>query len=692
MLRVLFGLCLLSSAASAQPRGYEVVDVQSVRAEGNPADWVRNVAAPSNPPEFTCDILVAGAGMGGVAAALRAAGRGHTVCLTEETGWIGGQMTAGGVSALDENRFIEFTGGARSYYEMRRRIRDHYRNHYSLAPAAARLEDFNPGSCYVSPLCFEPKVGVSVLDQMLASQGERIRQFLRTQIIDLEIASGVIRSALAYRFENRDVIRIRPRFVLDATETGDLLPLARVPYVVGSEAKSETGEPHAQASANQACVQSFTYPFAIEHRPGELHKIPVPPDYQQLRDSQNFSLLMNYPAELGWKGDVQYTMFGEDPPIPNNQSPRPFFGWRRLLARGNFAGPDAPRDLALMNWPRQDYHAESLLDRKPLDVSRVLQQAKRVSLAFLYWLQNDLPRDDGRGKGYPELMLRADVMGSGDGLSQYPYIRESRRIRARSTVVEQDIVAEYQSGSRARWFPDSVGTAFYMVDIHPCGAGERGRMMMPKPFQIPLGTLIPQGVSNLLAAGKNLGVTHLTNGAFRLHPVEWNIGEAAGTISSLALEQKSFPDVPAVQRELVQAGVPLVWFDDLPVSHPLFAAVQGSAIRGFYPLNAQDLHASVDAPISRGEAAEVLAAFFERKLSNAPSTALDVPSSHAHAAAIRTAIELGWMAADHRNWFHPDLPFYWSDWREDRFPRPLPSFVTARSGPVTRGELAKRMR
>jgi hypothetical protein len=68
-------------------------------------------------------------------------------------------LTPGSVSALDENRFIEVTGGTRAYYEFRRRVRDHYRRGYKLSEAAARRENLNPGACYVSPLCFEPAAG-----------------------------------------------------------------------------------------------------------------------------------------------------------------------------------------------------------------------------------------------------------------------------------------------------------------------------------------------------------------------------------------------------------------------------------------------------------------------------------------------------------------------------------------------------
>src|SRR3712207_8972640 len=48
------------------------------------------------------------------------------------------------------------------------------------------------------------------------------------------------------------------------------------------------------------------------------------------------------------------------------------------------------------------------------------------------------------------------------------------------------------------------------------------------PFQVPLGAMIPVRVNNLIAGCKNIGTTHVTNGCYRLHPVEWTIGEAAG--------------------------------------------------------------------------------------------------------------------------------------------------------------------
>jgi hypothetical protein len=76
---------------------------------------------------------------------------------------------------------------------------------------------------------------------------------------------------------------------------------------------------------------------------------------------------------------------------------------------------------------------------------------------------------------------------------------------------------------------------------------------------------------NLLPAGKNLGVTHITNGCYRLHPVEWNVGEAAGVLAAYCLDmgldsqavRERADRITEVQRALTRFGVQLVWPDDI---------------------------------------------------------------------------------------------------------------------------------
>jgi hypothetical protein len=241
----------------------------------------------------------------------------------------------------------------------------------------------------------------------------------------------------------------------------------------------------------------------------------------------------------------------------------------------------------MINWPGNDYRDESVVDRSPREQARVLQDAKRVSLGFLHWLQTEAPRP-GAAPGFPELRPRPDVFATEDGLAKHPYIRECRRIRALRTVLEQDVSVEHQHTARARHVDDSVGVGWYPIDIHSSGPDDVGVSCRTRPFQIPLGALIPARMRNLLAGAKNLGTTHITNGCYRLHPVEWNVGEAAGALAAFALDTGRDPaEVHAdprlrrdLQRRLVGDGVPLYWFADVAVEHPAFAALQMAAVAG----------------------------------------------------------------------------------------------------------------
>jgi NADPH-dependent 2,4-dienoyl-CoA reductase/sulfur reductase-like enzyme len=74
--------------------------------------------------ELSCDVLVVGAGVGGFAAALAACRNGMRVILTEETEWIGGQLTAQAVPP-DEHPWIEEFGSTRSYRDYRTSVREY---------------------------------------------------------------------------------------------------------------------------------------------------------------------------------------------------------------------------------------------------------------------------------------------------------------------------------------------------------------------------------------------------------------------------------------------------------------------------------------------------------------------------------------------------------------------------------------
>jgi hypothetical protein len=112
------------------------------------------------------------------------------------------------------------------------------------------------------------------------------------------------------------------------------------------------------------------------------------------------------------------------------------------------------------------------------------------------------------------------------------------------------------------------------------------------PFQVPLGSLLPRELNNFVAACKNICATHLTSGAYRVHPVEWAIGEAAGVLAAYCTTQKVAPGevwsdagrVAAYQSRLLARGAPIFWWDDVKFEDDAraFAAIQLLGARGTF--------------------------------------------------------------------------------------------------------------
>jgi hypothetical protein len=494
--------------------------------------------------ERATDVLIVGGGLGGVAGALAALRLGRRVVLTEETDWLGGQLTSQAVPP-DEHAWIEGTGCTASYRRLREGIRAYYRRAYPLLPGPRADPRLNPGQGGVSRLCHEPRVAVAVLDEMLAPYraSRQLEVLLDHRPVAAETDADRVRAVRLRDGTTGEETTVAAPFVLDATELGDLLPLAGVEHVLGAESQDETGEPHAVPGDPQpGDQQAISWCYAVDHLPGEDHTIPRPEDYDFWRGYQ----APFWPApQLGWVDVDPQTLATRTRPIFDGDSDRPrgrdFWHYRRILYRRHYPEGAFPSDITLVNWPQIDYWLGPIVGVSDEERARHLRGARQLSLAMLHWMQTEAPRPDG-GQGYPGLRLRGDVVGTEDGLAKYAYVRESRRIRAEFTVLEQHVGVEARGAAEgAEVFPDSVGIGSYRIDLHPSTGGRTYVDISSWPFQIPLGALLPVRVDNLLPANKNLGVTHITNGCYRLHPVEWNIGEAAGALAAYCLDRRTTP-------------------------------------------------------------------------------------------------------------------------------------------------------
>lgn len=515
--------------------------------------------------ERAADLVIIGGGAGGCAAALAACARGLRVIMTEETAWIGGQFTSQAVPP-DENRWIESIGGSASYLALRAAVRDAYRGDPALNARARTNARLNPGNGWVSRVCAEPRVWLSVLESTLAPyMASGALTILRgTRAIAADVDRDAVRAVRVRDDAGHETVLRAPYFA-DATELGDLLPLCDAEHVSGAESRRMTGEPHAPEEAQPDNQQSFTVVFAMDYRAGETHTVERPAEYARWRETMVTVDGTAWPL-LSFDEPANKRI-GFDPVARTG-----YWSYRRIIDHTLFTPGRYASDITLVNWWQNDYSFGPLVGVSPDEAQHHRRAAGSLSRCLLHWLQTEAPRPDG-GQGWPGLRLRPDIVGTSDGLAMYPYVRESRRLRTRTLVREQDVLKNLlPPGTETTAFADSVGIGHYAMDLHRTTRGDTGGYGETVPFQIPLGALVPVRLRNLLPACKNLGVTHLTNGCFRLHPIEWNLGEAAGHLAATALSTKRppvavFEDTRRtrdLQRTLTNAGVRLAWPSSLP--------------------------------------------------------------------------------------------------------------------------------
>jgi hypothetical protein len=528
----------------------------------NAEEQGQRTAKVMNEEPLTADLIIAGGGLGGCAAALAALRNNLTVILTEQTDWIGGQLTQQGVPP-DEHEWIETHGATKLYRDFRKAIRDYYIKNYPLTTEARAKPYFNPGNGVVSELCHEPKVALSVLQDMMSPfvSTKKLIILLEHQVSGAEVKDDLVKSLEVSHLQTGKKIMLSAPYFVDATELGDLLPLTGTEYITGTESKTETRELHAPEKGDPKNIQAFNVSFAMDYIPGADHTIAQPEEYEFWR---NFNPEMT-PA---WSGKLLALAYSKpatlkpaalafDPTEPNTGHPLNLWQYRRIIDKNNFLPGTYEGDITSVNWPQNDYFLGNLIGASSEEFKYHVDRAKQLSLSLLYWLQTEAPRPDG-GTGWPGLRLRKDIMGTEDGLAKYPYIRESRRIKAVFTILEEHVgvqnralVTGKSTGNKAADFYDSVGIGYYHIDLHPATNGVNYVDFESMPFQIPLGALLPKRMKNLLPANKNIGTTHITNGCYRLHPVEWSIGEAVGLLIAYAEQKKVIPKAVREQKEML---------------------------------------------------------------------------------------------------------------------------------------------
>ena len=351
----------------------------------------------------------------------------------EELDWLGGQLTAQGIP-LDELPWNETVIFSRTYTEFRNRIRQYYRDHYPLTAEARANPLLNPGMGNVSTIAHEPRVSVQVIAAMLSPYvgAGTLRVLQRHKVLSVVSHGDRISGLIAINLNSGREIAITCGTIIDATETGDILELGKVEHVLGAEAQSDTGEPHALTTADPLNQPGVTWAFAADYLPGELHVIEKPASYTRWRDgilapwtSSRFTWTIpdHITHELR-----QRSLFAGD-----TDEEYVFDLWhaRRIAYRRNFQAGAYPSDITLACWPQIEYWDKPVLGVSDADFELAHREESRAE-PFVLPLdaKSEAPRHDG-GQGYPGPRLRGDVLGTDDGLAKQVYYREGRRNKGR---------------------------------------------------------------------------------------------------------------------------------------------------------------------------------------------------------------------------------------------------------------------
>jgi len=579
-------------------------------------------ALPARAADLQYDIVVCGGSFSAVPAALAAARNNPEaqVLLIEPTDWLGGQATSQGVSAIDNSYHAPANSIMRDnqplyyaadYLAFLQRMRD--------KPPEAPGVGYSGFSGWVSRDCFDPRSGAWALDQMVA-------EFGNLTVKKLTVVKGVATSPVndaqgaGLRIDALTLIERTPvngytpfddflsaelpdwystansaRFtkqshtvtpldtgkglvVIEASELGDAMVLSGASFTQGREVSTEkVAENGTLPAINDAQSMATVYPFCMTNGAADAETAVR----QQWADFDAY--LAQRTSDYFGLGASNWTSV---------------FTYRRLLANGSTSsGSITTGDVSMQNWnPGNDYRQGNWLLGYAATASEVasgwqgganlasLAIAEKHATAWYFWLKAQ--SNKGAFPGPDTHLLRGadplNMMGTKHGLAKFPYIRCTRRLvglanfRVTGRYWRSTQAAGYANETSYRYY-DSVGIGSYSSDVRPLlsSTGIAPPFSLPAPFYIPYRALASHNVRNLLSCGKTMAQTYVTNSGYRLHPIEWSSGSAAGVAAALmardAKTNYELLEISALRelQNLVAANSPIRWaYRNEPVLPP----------------------------------------------------------------------------------------------------------------------------
>jgi len=501
----------------------------------------------SNDNTFKADIIVYGGTSGAVTTAVKVSRMGRSVIMVSPDKHPGG-LSSSGLGFTDTGNKEVIGGLAREFYQL---VFDHYlkpeswnwqkQSEYGNRGQGNPAIDGEKRTQWI----FEPHVAEEAFEKMIADN--KIILF-RDEWLNRE--TGVKKkSGSIISIETLSGKIFKGTIFIDATYEGDLMAAAGVSYTVGREANNvynETwngvqkgvfhhghwfkdnidpyripGDPLSgllprissevpgENGTGDNKIQAYCFRLCLTQHPDNKVPITKPEGY----DSTQYELLVRL-SDTRWN-----EFFGKYDPIPN------------FKTDVNNHGPFSYDNIG-MNW---DYPEASYERRK-----EIIREHETYQKGLLYFMATDrrIPADvrETMNKwGYAK-----DEFADNGNWPYNIYVREARRMIGEYVMTENDVLGK-------REVPRPVGMGSYTMDSHnvqryvtPEGfvqnEGDLG-VGPDRPYQIDMGSIMPKKAecSNLLVP-VCVSSSHIAFGSIRMEPVFMILGQSAGTIAAMAIE------------------------------------------------------------------------------------------------------------------------------------------------------------
>ncbi|MCU0404861.1 MAG: FAD-dependent oxidoreductase, partial [Chitinophagaceae bacterium] len=471
------------------------------------------------------EVLVISGGTGGVAAGIAAARKGVKTLIIEEGPWLGGMISAAGVTCTDGNHNMP----SGLWSEFREKIYAVYGGPKAVATG------------WVSHTQFEPHVSDSIWKSMAAAE-KNLQIMYGWRFEKATMDNGRLTGAT---FSNKqgEILQVKASISIDASELGDVLASAGVPFSLGMEAGNEAGEDVGVTATNDI-VQDLTWVATLK-------------DYGKDADCTIAKPNGYDPMEFDGVCTEYYN---------NKAIKAPNVDAKKMLDYGRL-----PNGKYMINWPNSGNDTYlNVVNLTYEERQRELEKSKQTTLRFVYFIQTQL--------GFKNLGLADDEFPTEDRLALMPYHREGRRLQGLVRMNIKHVAQPFNQPEALYRTGISVGD--YPIDHHHKKNPDAPQHLefYPVPsYNIPLGALIPEKQTGLIVAEKGISVTNVVNGTTRLQPVVILTGQAAGTLAALCVQQNKTPQqvsVREVQDALLKQKAYIMPYYDVPPNDPHFDAIQ----------------------------------------------------------------------------------------------------------------------